>query len=146
MKDLYCPSRQNKYFFTLQSCKTVERKNAKLQHVPHPGTFILISMYTCHASRILSFVNNSLRLNNCCIAPTVWSFLSTTAQLYATHRKSGKRRKRHCAKYTESRPCWRSLRQMRASSHAGRSDVIMAPPPPIVHVNKPNSVIFKKSG
>jgi len=69
MKDHNCPSRQNKCFFTLQSCKTylhkepVERKNAKLQHVPHPGTFILI--YTCHASRNPSFVNNSLRLNNC---------------------------------------------------------------------------------
>ena len=69
MKDHNCPSRQNKCFFTLQSCKTylhkepVERKNAKLQHVPHPGTFILI--YTFHASRNPSFVNNSLRLNNC---------------------------------------------------------------------------------
>ena len=57
-------------------------------------------------------------------------FSSTTAQLYATHRKSGQRRKRHCTKYTGLRPCWRSLRQMRVSGHAGRSDVIMAPPPP----------------
>ena len=30
-----------------------------------------------------------------CIAPVVCSFLSTTAQLYATHRKGGERRKRH---------------------------------------------------
>jgi hypothetical protein len=31
-----------------------------------------------------------------CIAPVVWSFfLSTTAQLYTTHRKGGRRRKRH---------------------------------------------------
>ncbi len=73
-------------------------------------------------------------------------FSSTTAQLYATHRKSGRRRKRHYTKCTGLRPCWRSLRQMRVSGHAGRSDVIMAPPPPIVHVNRPESVIFKKSG
>ncbi len=30
-----------------------------------------------------------------CIAPVVWSFSSTTAQLYATHRKGSGRRKRH---------------------------------------------------
>ncbi len=65
MKDHNCPSRQNKYFFTLQSCKTVE-KNAKLQYVPHPGTFILIYiLYMPCQPRIPSFVNNSLRLNNC---------------------------------------------------------------------------------
>jgi hypothetical protein len=32
-------------------------------------------------------------------------FSSTTAQLYATHRKSGQRRKRHCTKCTGLRPC-----------------------------------------
>ncbi len=31
----------------------------------------------------------------CCAAPMVCFFLSTTAQLHATHRKGGRRRKRH---------------------------------------------------
>ncbi len=46
----------------------LEEKNAKLQHVPHPGTFIIDSwnytLYnTCQASRIHLFQNNSLRLS-----------------------------------------------------------------------------------
>ncbi len=40
------------------------------------------------------------------------------------------RRKRHRTKCTGLRPCWRSLRHMHVPGHAGRSDVIMAPPPP----------------
>jgi hypothetical protein len=44
---------------------------------------------TCFASK---FANSA---NTGCIAPVVCSFLSTTAQLYATHRKGGERRKRH---------------------------------------------------
>ncbi len=60
--------------------------------------------------------------------------------------RNGDRRKGHCTKCTGLRPCWRSLRQMRVPGHAGRSDVIMVPPPPpIVHTNRPKSVIFKKS-
>jgi hypothetical protein len=41
------------------------------------------------------FSSISLLPYHTCIAPVVWSFLSTTTQLNATHRKSGQRRKRH---------------------------------------------------
>ncbi len=36
-----------------------------------------------------------------CIAPVVWSFLSTTAQPHATHRKGGRRGKRHSSSTRE---------------------------------------------
>ncbi len=36
-----------------------------------------------------------------CIAPMVWPFLSTTAQLYATHRRGGRRGKRHSSSAQE---------------------------------------------
>ncbi len=99
-----------------------------------------IKMMSCYITgwilQLLHYLTNFLtqscpsKEKQYCIAPVVWSFLSTTTQLYATHRKSGQRRKRHCTKCTGLRPCWRNLRQMRVSGHAGRSDVIMAPPPP----------------
>ena len=83
------------------------------------------SHYACEKVNCLPVLWNTVVSHQWCDL-----FSSTTAQLYATHRKSEERRKRHCTKYTGLRPCWRSLRQVRVSSHAGRSDFIMAPPPP----------------
>ncbi len=68
----------------------------------------------------------SHHLFECCIAPVVWSFSSTTAQLYATHRKGRKRRKRH---RTRMRPWWRSPRRLRVPSHAGRVTLSRRFPP-----------------
>ena len=82
-----------------------------------------------------------------CIAPVVWSFSSTTAQLYATHRKGSERRKRHFSKCTGLRPCWRSPRWLRVPGHAGRVTLSRRLPPPlIVHSHRPKSVILRKSG
>ncbi len=44
---------------------------------------------------------SSFHLHTTCIAPVVCSFLSTTAQLHATHRKGGDRRKRHSSSTRE---------------------------------------------
>ncbi len=64
-----------------------------------------------------------------CIAPVVWSFLSTTAQLYATHRRGSERRKRHRTKCTRMRPWWRSPRRLRVPGHAGRVTLSRHIPP-----------------
>ncbi len=84
---------------------------------------------------------------NNCIAPVVWSFLSTTAQLHATHKRGSGRRKRHFAKCTGMRPWWRGLRRLRVTSRAGR--VVLSrhtPPPLIVRSQGQKSVTFRKSG
>ncbi len=64
-----------------------------------------------------------------CIAPVVWSFLSTTAQLYVTHRRGSGRRKRHVSKCTGMRPWWRGLRRLRVTGHVGRVVLSRHTPP-----------------
>ncbi len=67
-----------------------------------------------------------------CIAPMVWSFLSTTVQLHATHRKGGRRRKRHSTSTHEWGQQLFPPRLLRVTGRARRVGLIK-PPPPSIH-------------
>ena len=63
-----------------------------------------------------------------CIAPMVWSFLSTTVQLHATHRKGGRRRKRHSTSTHEWGQQLFRPRLLRVTGRARRVALIKPPP------------------
>ncbi len=103
------------------------------------GFTTLVKWFFMSGIELISIISN-------CIAPVVCSFLSTTAQLYATHRKGGDRRKRHSSSTREwdhSCMAWGYCVPQAAqaewclSGHA---------PPLILHSHRQKSVIFRKNG
>ncbi len=61
----------------------------------------------------------------------VWSFLSTTVQLHATHRKGGRRRKRHSTSTHEWGQQQFRPRLLRVTGRARRVALIKQAPPPL---------------
>ncbi len=91
---------------------------------------ICIIVLSREKSNIFWQVNQKEKKESNCIAPVVWSFLSTTAQLYATHRRGGRRRKRHFSSTQEwghSGMAWGNCVSQAAQAEWCYQDI---PPPP----------------